>query len=79
MRYGTATQRAGTGVASGCGCDGRMRTARGLRTQESGDGWRTRGVKTLSRSAMVTERFLKRCNSDSTNVTVSDISTRQHC
>ena len=51
MRNGTATRRAGNGVASGRGCDGRMRTACGLRAQASGDGWQTRGVKTLSRSA----------------------------
>ena len=53
MRNGTATRWAGNEVASGRGWDGRMRTARGLRAQASGDGWRTRGVKTLSRSATV--------------------------
>ena len=51
MRNGTATRWAGNGVASGRGCDARTSTARGLRAQASGDGWRTRGVKTLSRSA----------------------------
>jgi len=40
MRNGTATRWAGTGVASGRGCDARTSTARGLRAQVSGDGWR---------------------------------------
>ena len=44
------------GVASGRGCDGRMRTARGLREQESGDEWRTCGVVFLK---------LDHCSSDS--------------
>ena len=47
------------GAASRRGCDGRMRTARGQRAQASGDGWRTRGVVFLKRSATATERFLK--------------------
>ena len=39
------------GVASRRGCDARVRTARGQRAQASGDGWRTRGVVFLKRSA----------------------------
>ena len=51
-----ATRWTGAGVASGRGCDGRMRTARGLREQESGDEWRTCGVVFLK---------LDHCSSDS--------------
>ena len=40
MRNGTTTRWAGNGVASGRGCDARTSTARGLRAQASGDGWR---------------------------------------
>ena len=47
------------GVASRRGCDARVRTARGQRAQASGDGWQTRGVVFLKRSATATERFLK--------------------
>ena len=65
------------GAASRRGCDGRTRTARGQREQESGDEWRTRGVEPLSRSATATDRFLKtnaiQCLSGMTDSTYSTI------
>ena len=67
------------GVASRRGCDARTSTARGLRDRRPA----TSGGHAASRLCVGRPRrlnvFLKRCDSDSTNVTVSDTSTRQHC